>query len=176
MPASRGKVPLGADPHKPFWLRDRASFEGGFSATVGSSDGVDLASSMIAIASSGSAAIFLMSISACLGDTDRGGVAGLGVERRAVTEFARARGLVKVGLSLLFTLTGFHNPVGESVLLAAGKAGLAATGTMTGRDGRRILPSELLILERGSGKDQFESTGAPADAWELADPKRRLRA
>ena len=68
-----------------------------------------------------------------------------------------------------------HRPVGESFLAAEGIAGLLETGVMTGRDGRRILPSELLILALGSGKFQLESTRAPADVCELADPKRRLR-
>lgn len=137
------------------------------SSTVGSSEMLDFASSLIAISS--------FSIRSAPGETERSLIGALGVDKRAANEFERASVLRNLGESLSWALVGFHRPVGESFLTADGTAGLVTTGVMTGRDGRRMLPSELLILARGSGKFQLESTGAPAEACELAEPNRRLR-
>ena len=109
------------------------------------------------------------------GKTERSGVVTLGVDRRAASEFDRAKTFRKPGESLSLALPEFQRPVGESFLIAEGRIGVVRTGVMAGREGRRILPSELLILALGSGRFQLESTGAPAEACELASPKRRLR-
>ena len=116
-----------------------------------------------------------MDLELALGETERSGVAAFGVDKRAANELERASVLRKLGESTSLPLVELHKPVGESFLTAEGRTGLLTTGVITGRDGRRMLPSELLILALGSGKFQFASTGAPADACELAEPKRRLR-
>lgn len=171
IPASRGNAPFGALPQRPFWLRDLASFGGGVSSTVGSAETLDFASSLTAI-SSVSAGIDLESAP---GETERSRVGTLGVDKRDANEFERANVLRNLGESLSWALVGFQRPVGESFFTADGTTGLVTTGVMIGRDGRRMLPSELLILALGSGRFQLESTGAPAEACELAEPKRRLR-
>ena len=116
-----------------------------------------------------------VNLESALGETERSGVVVFGVDRRAANEFERASVLRKLGESTSLALAEPHRPVGESFLTAEGRAGLLTTGVITGREVRRILPSVLLILALGSGKFQFASTGAPADACELAEPKRRLR-
>jgi len=141
------------------------------SSTVGSAETLDFASSLIAI-SSVSVAVDLVSAP---GETERSGVGTLGVDKRVANESDRANVLRNLGESRSWALVVFHRPVGESFFTADGTTGLVTTGVITGRDGRRMLPRELLILARGSGRFQLDSTGAPAEACELADPKRRLR-
>jgi len=133
---------------------------------VGSEAALDAASSLRAVVSDSA----VVDLKSAFGETERSGVVALGADRRAANEFERASVLRKLGESTSLALVEPHRPVGESFLAADGRTGALAIGVMTGRDGRRILPSALLILALVSGMFELDSTGAPTDVCELAEP------